>query len=197
MKLDSSFYPQFNTLEMASKLLGKILVHETPEGVTSGRIVETEAYLCTDPACHAFTGKSKRNQSMFLAAGHAYVYFIYGMYTCFNVVSGPENTGEAVLIRALEPLKGLTLMHERRARLSKSNKPFLSKGLCNGPGKLCQAMGIDLSTDGKPLHGDSICLFDDHFDRFQTMQTTRIGITKGHTLPYRFYIKDNKFISKS
>lgn len=188
--LSKNFYNK-PTVELAQSLLGKVLVHETPLGASSGIIVETEAYLGgEDPAAHAYRGMTERNKAMFGSAGHAYIYFTYGMYFCFNVTAGPEGVGHGVLIRAVEPLDGVDLMQKRRELLDE-------KMLASGPAKLVIALGINKELYGhdlteKPLY---IAEFKDIPDE-QVVKTTRIGISEGKELPYRFYIKDNKFISK-
>ena len=187
--LPKEFYEKYDTLTLAEKLLGCSLVYDSPEGRTSGIIVETEAYLKDDPACHAYRKKSVRNAPMFEGAGVAYVYQIYGMYYCFNIVSGVEGTGEAVLIRALEPVEGIDLMQKRR----KTNE---LKNLCSGPGKLVIAMGITKEFNFMPMDSDEFyCTAPQNAD-FDIFTTTRIGITQGADLLYRFYVKGNKFISK-
>jgi len=175
-----------STVDVAKEHLGMYLVHESEEGTTVGRIVETEAYLADDPACHASKGMTKRNEQMFGKAGTAYVYFIYGMYHCFNVVSNKKGVGEAVLIRALEPVKGVELMKKRRGK---------DKDLCNGPAKLVMAMGINKDHNGVDLHKDKLYLKKGKKD-FEIVSTTRIGISEGVDLPYRFYVKDSEFISR-
>lgn len=188
MILPSSFYQQ-DTTKVAKKLLGAYLVTELPDGKTVGRIVETEAYLgCIDPAAHSFRGKTLRNAIMFGPAGHAYIYFIYGMYYCINAVTGKEGVGEAVLIRALEPVEGIPLMQKRR------ETDDLSK-LCSGPGKLTLAMGISPKLNGADLTGNIIYILSSD-ENPEIIETTRIGITVGAEHPWRFYIKDNKFISQ-
>ncbi|MTI95487.1 MAG: DNA-3-methyladenine glycosylase [Firmicutes bacterium] len=188
-KIAKKFYNQ-PTLQVARELLGTILVHQAESRIVAGKIVETEAYLQGDPACHANQGPTKRNASMFGPPGHSYVYLIYGIHYCFNVVTMPAGVGEAVLIRALEPLKGLALMQQRRNQ----HRPEL---LCAGPGRLCQALGITMDHDGISLSGDKLWL-----EKAEPVQadniiiTTRIGITQGADLPYRFYIANNKYVSR-
>lgn len=188
-----AYFFKNTTIEMAKALLGASLIRKTSQGEITGRIVETEAYLATnDPACHAARGITERNKPMFGPPGRSYVYLIYGIYHCFNVVTAPKGIPEAVLIRALEPLHGITLMESNR-RTSKT------QNLCNGPGKLCEALQIDrrlnnhlLKNPPLRLHLPSKALFD----KKDIVCTTRIGIKEGGELPLRFYVKDNPFVSK-
>ncbi len=202
MLLPQTFY-QCNTKSLAKKLLGCFLACDTEHGRCIGRIVETEAYLFRgDPACHASRGMTKRNAAMFGPAGTAYVYLIYGMHLCFNVVSGKEGEGEAVLIRALEPWQGLELMRTRRAR-SKKTSPA-ETDLCSGPAKLVHALGIDLTHNGSSLRSGPVRLYDTlsfpkkgkNVTRSRIVQTSRIGISQGVELPLRFYFANNEFISR-
>lgn len=187
--LPKEFYEKHDTLTLSKLLLGCTLVHESPEGRTAGIIVETEGYLQGDPACHAYRKKSVRNAPMFESAGTCYVYLIYGMHYCVNISSGAKDIGEAVLIRAIEPTEGIELMQKRR----KTND---LKNLCSGPAKLVQAMGITLDFNFLTLDSDEFhCLKSTNND-FSIVTTTRIGITQGVDLPYRFYIEGNRFISK-
>jgi DNA-3-methyladenine glycosylase len=193
MVLPKRFFNQ-STLDLAQALLGATLVHETREGKASGRIVETEAYLYqNDPACHASRGITPRNEAMFARAGVSYVYQIYGMYFCFNVVSAPENVGEAVLVRALEPIQGIGLMQERR-------KTKKIKDLCSGPGKLCQALAINREQNQLDLRTSALKLNKmkdmGSISRQNIVCTTRIGINQGKELPYRYYVADSEFVSK-
>lgn len=197
-RLDLKFYQKYETLSLAKQLLGCELVHESPEGRTAGIIVETEAYLTGDPACHAYRKKTVRNAAMFGPAGSVYVYLIYGMYHCVNIVSAEEGKGEAVLIRALEPTDGVEVMELRRAE-RKGGKPkaYSLRELCNGPAKLVQAMGITLKGhNGSSLLGDDLYIMPPKQTDFEVVTTTRIGITQGADLPYRFYIKGNRCVSK-
>ncbi len=187
--LPKEFYEKHDTLTLAKALLGCTLVHESPEGRTSGIIVETEAYLQNDPACHAFHKKTNRNAPMFEAAGISYVYFIYGMYHCFNIVSGKKGIGEAILIRALQPIEGIELMQKRR----KTDK---LRSLCSGPAKLVQAMGITPEFNFLSLNSEKLYCISQQNTDYQIVTTTRIGITQGANLPYRFYIEGNVFVSQ-
>ena len=195
MILPQAFYIQDTPL-VAKKLLGCFLVHFQGEETTLGRIVETEAYLWNDPASHAFAGKTKRNSVMFGPVGHAYVYFIYGMHYCVNAVSGQEGRGEAVLIRALEPLQGIPVMQKRRQmeRLSL---------LCNGPAKLAQALNLSLALNGVPLFDGPLQIWSadslpdaPFIETTDIVETTRVGIRKARELPLRFYLKGSSYISQ-
>ncbi|MFD1140486.1 DNA-3-methyladenine glycosylase [Larkinella insperata] len=198
MKLPVEFYQEHDTITLSQRLLGCELVHESPEGTTAGIIVETEAYLTGDPACHAYRRQTVRNAAMFGPAGTLYVYLIYGYYHCINVVAGPEGIGEAVLIRALEPTEGIDLMAERR-KLDPTTKAGL-RGLTSGPGKLVIAMGISRAHNTLSLTGPTavspIYIRPRILDGFDMVTTTRIGITQGADLPYRYYVKGNRFVSK-
>lgn len=177
--------------ELARDLIGCVLVHKTPEGTVSGIIVETEAYSQEDAASHSYRGETPRNSVMFGPAGHAYVYFTYGMHYCFNVVSGHKGHGQAVLLRALQPLDGIDLMRQRR-------KQSPDKHLCNGPAKLVQAMGISKQDYGKPLFEGDLYISGRSKDdvHVQISQGPRIGISKAIDVPWRFWLTDSTFISK-
>lgn len=204
-----------STKEAARMLLGQILVRMLPDGERlSGRIVETEAYHQSDPASHTFRGQTPRNAVMFGPAGRAYVYFTYGMHYCFNVTSGREGEGSAVLIRALEPLERVNIMHWHRFPnchsefVSKSEEEkgtILKQGedgnhyynLCSGPAKLCQALAIDKDLNGHNLGHPPLRLLEDGAaPEKEIVTTTRVGIKESAEAPLRFYIKDNPFISK-
>ena len=187
--LPKEFYEKHDTLTLAEQLLDCTLVHESIEGRTSGIIVETEAYLQNDPACHAYRKKSVRNAPMFEGAGVSYVYLIYGLHHCFNIVSGAAGIGEAVLIRALEPSDGIELMQERRKTKDLRN-------LCSGPAKLVQAMGITRNFNFLSMVSDNFYCLESQNADYQIITTTRIGITQGADLPYRFYIAGNAFVSR-
>ena len=190
VKLPRSFYYR-PTLDVASDLLGKVLVRVKGTTITSGRIVELEAYRNTDdPASHAYRGRTPRNTLMFGEAGRAYVYFIYGMYFCVNVVTEKHGIAGACLIRGLEPLEGVGIMKKRRG-IAKIHE------LANGPGKLCQAMSIDRSLNGADLLGENLFLTDDGYSGFKIKKSPRIGIRVGTDKPWRFFIQDSKYVTKS
>lgn len=191
IRLNKNFYTQKADI-IAKKLLGKTIHRKTEYGVITSRIVETEAYLDNiDLASHSYVGKTNRNKAMFEDGSHIYVYKIYGMYNCFNIVTGQKGDGEAVLIRALEPLSDLELIYKYR-------KTTKEKDLTNGPGKLCQALNITIEDNMKDLMfcEDIIVSEDSNKNEFEIVTTTRIGITKSVDLPLRFYIKGNKYVSK-
>jgi DNA-3-methyladenine glycosylase len=194
--LPRTFYEPSAEL-VAPRLLGHVLVRNTPKGPMAGIIVETEAYIVGDPACHGFPGETPRNRSMYGPPGHAYVYFIYGSYWCVNTVCRPKGCAEAVLIRAVEPIIGLDLMRLRRAVHQDTQ-------LTSGPGKLCVAMDIDRALDGADLcdaaSGLWIARHPTHKEFLLShgpmITTTRVGITKASELPLRFYLKGSRWISK-
>jgi len=193
-KLERSFYER-ETLDIARELLGKYIVNDTPDGRTIGKIVEVEAYVGSkDAACHAYNDKcTSRTKVMFGQGGHAYVYLIYGIYYCMNVVTNKENYPEAVLIRAIEPIEGLDLMKRRRGTDKILN-------LCSGPGKLCAAMGISKAQNGIDLCGANLYLLSGEFISPKCIASTpRININyakEARNYPWRFIIKDNLFVSK-
>ncbi len=193
-KLPRSFYTR-PTLRVAKDLLGKILIRKRGDHVLSGKIVEVEAYLGTrDPASHTYRGRTRRNEVMFREGGHLYVYFTYGMHYCANVVAGREGIGEAVLIRAVEPLEGIKMMLKNRGFKSETTD---TKDLTNGPAKLCQAFGIGRGQNGSDLLGDEIFLVIGlPVPLSSVRKSKRIGITKGKEHLWRLSIKGNKWVSK-
>ena len=209
VSLTPDFYQQHDTLTLSQLLLGCELVHESPEGISAGIIVETEGYITGDPACHAYRRPTPRNAAMFGPAGTLYVYQIYNHYHCINVVSGPENVGEAVLIRALQPTQGIDLMAMRRNEAFKTGferyrnntiDPTTTDGfrnLCNGPGKLVISLGISRSAHNfSSLTTGSVTIRPAVLTDFEQVTTTRIGITQGVDLPYRYYVKGNRYVSR-
>ncbi len=177
-----------DALNGARSLLGFKLVHNSADGKTSGYIVETEAYTMEDPASHTFMGETARNRAMFQKAGTIYVYFTYGMHYCVNIVTGKKGHGQAVLIRALEPVEGIELMGKRR-------KINGIAQLTNGPAKLVQAMGIDKAHYGSHISTGALRL-EYGIKPSEIVQTTRVGIKKAVDQPWRFYIASNPFVSK-
>jgi DNA-3-methyladenine glycosylase len=202
MKLSREFYLRSDTLQIAQDLIGKLLVvpDETGERV-SGMIVETEAYLGEiDKAAHSFGGRrTARNEITYAAGGHAYVFFIYGMYFQFNVVCGPKDSPHVVLIRALEPVEGVEIMRERRLRKN-PNAKMPDKNLTSGPGKLCIALDINRRLNGADLTEDKIWLEDYRAFAGAEMEIgKRIGIDYAEEFaekPWRFWLKNNGYVSK-
>lgn len=190
MKLKREFYTR-NTLTVAKELLGKTLVHNTPQGIVKGKIIEVEAYLGKkDAAAHSFRGNPEgRTKIMYEEGGYAYIYLIYGMHYCFNVVTYIRGVPEAVLIRAVHPLEGIELMQERR----KTNN---IKNLCNGPGKLCKAFDIDKSCYGLDLCGEKLYIEDAKISKNEEIiATKRINIDyagEAAHYPYRFILKNKQ-----
>jgi DNA-3-methyladenine glycosylase len=195
-KLPRSFYLQ-DTVSVARSLLGCVLWHRTETSLLAARIVETEAYLgANDPASHARRGlRSERNASMYLAGGHAYVYFTYGMHWCLNVVTQEADIAEAVLLRAAEPLKGIEEMRERRPKAKRDWE------LMNGPGKICMAMGIDRKMDGEKLDGSTLYITarDVEVDDDEIAVSPRIGVDgaglPASIWPLRFFLRGNRHVS--
>jgi DNA-3-methyladenine glycosylase len=179
-----------DTAKLARFLIGKTLVHDLSEGRISGRIVETEAYVVGDAAGHAFRGRTRRNQSLFLERGHAYVYLAYGLHTMLNVTSEVSGVGAGVLLRALEPLDGIHLMRLRRAQA-------LLIDLARGPGKLAQAMSISLRQDGLDLCANGpLWLGDSVRPAGEIARSARIGISRETQRLLRFYEKGSPYVAK-
>ena len=177
------------TVALAHFLIGQTLVHDLPEGRVSGRIVETEAYLPDDPACHAYRGETRRNRSLFLGHGHAYVYFSYGCWALMNVASEDAGIGAGILLRAIEPLEGLPLMQARRP----ATRPF---DIARGPGRLAAAMGITLADDGRDLcDGGRLWLGNAQRPAGAIGRSVRIGISRAADRQLRFYEAGSRFVS--
>ena len=195
-KLPREFYTRSNVLNVARELLGKLLVVPAPDGTrVSGIIVETEAYRGPlDRASHAYGGRrTSRTETMYSIGGTVYVYFVYGMYNQFNVVTNASDVPHAVLIRALAPVEGLDLMRQRRHGQPDHN-------LTNGPGKLCIALGIDRKLDSSDLLGHQVWIEEgERISPRKIASGPRIGINYAEEWvdkPWRFWIKDNPFVSK-
>jgi DNA-3-methyladenine glycosylase len=194
--LPGAFYERSNVVTVARQLLGKILITDLPGGLTSGRIVETEAYNgIVDRASHAWSGRrTRRTEVMFGPGGTAYVYLIYGIHHLFNVVTNKSDVPHAVLIRALEPLVGIPVM------LKRTGKPRLDHTLTRGPGNLSRALGLLTTHTGTSLHGHDIWIGDDGYRprRGGIIATPRIGVDyagEDASLPYRFFLKGNPYVS--
>jgi len=195
-KLKKSFYRR-GVIVVAKELLGKILVKSQGKEILAGKIVEVEAYHGDiDEAAHSYGGVTKRNEIMFEAGGYLYVYFTYGAHHCCNVVTGKKGQGTAVLIRAVEPVVGLTSMIKNRfGRKLKNDKEIFN--LTSGPGKVCQAFNFDRNQSGTNLTGKEIFIFDgEKVKRKDIGVSKRIGITRSVDLPWRFFIKDNPYLSR-
>ena len=191
--LPRDFYSR-DTILVAKELLGKVLVRETPAGRMSARIVETEAYCGPhDKACHASRGRTERNGVMFGEPGHAYVYFIYGMYYCLNLVTERDGYPAAVLIRAGEPLEGVEAMWSLRKKAKKI------EGLTSGPGRLCMALDIDRSLNGADVCKKGPLYLEEGDGRaFDIVSCKRIGVDYAGEYkdkPWRYYIKGSPFVS--
>lgn len=177
------------TIALAKFLVGKVLVREDEAGQLTGRIVETEAYPPGDEACHARSGRTARNASLFLAAGHVYVYRAYGTAMMLNISSEEEGVGAGVLIRAAEPLTGIDVMRQRRGIDD-------IRRLARGPGCLAQAFDITFALDGRPYGADgAIWLADDDNTAARIARSVRIGITRNADKPWRFFVRGSRFVS--
>jgi DNA-3-methyladenine glycosylase len=173
--------------EVARELIGC----ELAVGETAGVIVETEAYEAADPACHAYIGRTARNEVLFGPPGRAYVYLSYGIHSLLNFVTEPQGSASAVLVRALEPTQGIDLMRERRGRDQ-------IEQLCSGPGKLTEALGVDLSLNGADLLAPPFELADPDsaWQEVEITASPRIGITKAADLPWRYCVSGSRFVSR-
>lgn len=200
-KLSRNFYTR-NTFQISREILGKILVHNSQKGITSGRIVEVEAYVGpNDPASHTYLNRrTQRTEIQFREGGFIYVYQVYGIHFCFNVVTEAENKPEVILVRALEPIEGIKLMIKRRGFKEVNQRNIFN--LANGPAKLCEAMEINKTHYGADLCGNKIYIVDDnfHIKPEDIIASPRINIDysgKAAEYPWRFFIKGNPFVSKA
>ena len=186
MRLGRAFYGR-SVHDVARDLVGCVVRH----GETAGRIAETESYHMEEPACHAYAGVTSRTRTLFGPPGHAYVYFSYGIHSLLNAVAEEEGVGAAVLIRALEPVDGIELMRERRGVAR-------DEELCNGPGKLTQALGIGLSLNGTSLEDGPIEILrrEPGARDPRVVIGERIGISKAADLPWRFCDADSRHVSR-
>ena len=202
MIIDKEFYNR-SAIDVANDLLGKVLVREVDGRILKGKIVETESYIVAiDKACHAYNGRrTKRTEILYSDCGVAYVYFIYGLYHCFNVVTNEKDVAEAVLIRAIEPLNEFDYISQVRYKKQfKELSKTQIKNLTNGPSKLCLAYLIDKDLNGDKLYEQGkIYLEESEENDFEIVKTKRIGIDyaeEAKDFLWRFYIKDNDFVSK-
>lgn len=196
MKLHKSFFDRENVISIANDLIGKVILTDIDNKLTTARIIETEAYSYKEKACHAHNNRyTNRTKVMFEAGGTSYVYLCYGIHKLFNIVTNSKGIAEAVLIRAVEPLHGIDTMLKRR----KFDK--ISPQLTSGPGKLSQALGIDLKHNNINLTENSIWLEDDGYkmDIKKISSSPRIGVgyaEEDALLPWRFFLSENQFVSK-
>ena len=202
MIIDKEFYNR-SAIDVANDLLGKVLVREVDGRILKGKIVETESYIgAIDKACHAYNGRrTKRTEILYSDCGVAYVYFIYGLYHCFNVVTNEKDVAEAVLIRAIEPLNEFDYISQVRYKKQfKELSKTQIKNLTNGPSKLCLAYLIDKDLNGDKLYEQGkIYLEESEENDFEIVKTKRIGIDyaeEAKDFLWRFFIKDNDFVSK-
>jgi DNA-3-methyladenine glycosylase len=199
--LPRSFYDR-PTLEVAGDMLGKVLVHRRRGAVTSGVIVEVEAYIGeSDPACHAAPGPTDRNQPMYGPPGFSYVYLNYGIHSLVNIVTESAGSPAAILLRALEPVEGVETMRRRRLRRMKGRRRRTSAGfaeheLCRGPGNLTMAMGITLEHNRLDLVGDRLFVEDRGIQPTRVSWGPRIGIAVGVERPWRAWIEGNRAVSR-
>jgi DNA-3-methyladenine glycosylase len=200
VKLSRSFYDR-PTLDVARDLLGKVLVHRRFGRVTSGVIVEVEAYVGeSDPACHAAPGRTRRNEPLYGPPGHAYVYLNYGIHCLVNVVTEPQDSPAAVLIRALDPLDGVATMRSRRAKAMKGRRgraglKLKTEDLCRGPGNLTMAMGITLAENEVDLLGDRLSIENRGVEVKKIAWGPRIGISVGTEHPWRAWVAGHRAVS--
>jgi DNA-3-methyladenine glycosylase len=188
-RLPRAFYAR-PAHHVAPDLLGKLLTHRFEGEILSGRIVEVEAYGGqSDPGSHAFRGSTSRNRVMFGPPGYTYVYVSYGMHVCMNVVTDADGVAGAVLIRALEPARGI----ETQIRL-RGGRPL--RDLCSGPGKLCQALGITMADYGQDLCGERLFIEDDGTRISDVSVSTRVGLSAGGDSLLRWYVTGNPFVSR-
>lgn len=199
-KLDREFYNR-DSLTVAKELLGRVLVREIDGQKLSAKIVETEAYMgVTDKAAHSFGGRrTSRVEVMYGGPGFSYVFLVYGMYHCFNIVTREAGTPQAVLVRAAEPTGGFDFIARNRFKTAycQLNKSQI-RNLTNGPGKLCRALLIDKSLNGEDLCGNRLYVEEGENERFQVISSKRIGIDyaeEAKDFPWRFYIGGNAWVS--
>jgi DNA-3-methyladenine glycosylase len=195
-RLGRDYYDR-DTLEVARGLLGCRLVHDGLDGMASGRIVEVEVYQGEDdPACHATAGRTARTAPLYGRPGHAYIYLVYGMYYCLNAVTRAEGLPSAVLIRALEPLDGLDRMRSRRTARTRRRTPVADRDLANGPGKLCDALGLTLENNRLDLTGDTLWI-EPGRPPAEVVWTPRVGIKVGTDRLWRCLDPESPYVSRT